>query len=193
MIACIVLASGFGRRFGGNKLLEPVEGKPLYRHVLDQLAPLHGGGRTVLVVTQYPEVEAAAQALGLQVCWNPDAAEGISASIRHGVAALPEADWYSFFVADQPNLKGETAKNFLIQAICSGKTLASVTAQGRPGNPTAFSRIWREDLLALRGDVGGRRILKAHPQEVFWYEVPPEELWDVDTPSALESHGKLPG
>lgn len=182
MIACIVLASGFGRRFGGNKLLEPVEGKPLYRHVLDQLVPLHGEDRQVLVVTQYPEVETVARSLGLQVCRNPDAAEGISASIRHGVAALPEAEWYSFFVADQPYLRGETVERFLHQAVHSGKTLASVIAQGRPGNPTVFYRTWRRDLLALRGDVGGRRILKAHPSEVFWYEVPLEELQDIDTP-----------
>ena len=33
--AFIYMASGFGSRVGGNKLLEELEGKPLYSHGLD--------------------------------------------------------------------------------------------------------------------------------------------------------------
>ena len=33
-IGCVLMASGFGRRFGSNKLLLPVEGVPLVQRAL---------------------------------------------------------------------------------------------------------------------------------------------------------------
>ena len=44
----IYLAAGGGSRFGSNKLLCPLEGKPLFRHGLDTLAAWSGPGRTVI-------------------------------------------------------------------------------------------------------------------------------------------------
>lgn len=179
MIGCILMASGFGRRFGGNKLLAEVNGVPLYRRAFDLLAALEG--TETVVVSQYPALEQAARARGFRAVHNPDAAEGISASLRYGVAALPDAEWYACFVADQPYLTPEAVNAFLRAARASGKTLASLTDGKRPGNPCLFRRVWREELLSLRGDTGGRRILRAHPEEVFWYTVPERLLVDIDT------------
>ena len=36
-IALIMLAAGNSRRFGSNKLLYEIEGKPMYRHILENL------------------------------------------------------------------------------------------------------------------------------------------------------------
>ena len=60
-IGCVVLASGFGRRFsgGGNKLLVPVDGVPLAQRTLDVLSPLPFARR--VVVSQWPEVRALAE------------------------------------------------------------------------------------------------------------------------------------
>lgn len=179
MIGCILMASGFGRRYGGNKLLAEAEGVPLYRRALDLLAALEG--TETVVVSQYPEIEASARAYGFRAVHNPDAAEGISASLRYGVNALPDAEWYACFVADQPYLTAEAVNAYLRAATASGKTLASLTDGARPGNPCLFHRVWREELLSLRGDAGGRKILRAHPEEVFWYRVPERLLMDVDT------------
>lgn len=185
VIGCILLASGFGRRYGGNKLLAPFLGKPLYRRALELLCPLEG--TETVAVTQYPEIEQDALALGVRVVRNPDAAEGIAASLRHGVQALPDAEWYAFFVADQPRLRRKTVQAFLRAATESGKTLAAVTDGVHPGTPTLFHRRWRDDLLALTGDVGGRKLLRAHPEEVFLFPIPAEELEDVDTPLQTEA------
>lgn len=183
MIACILLASGFGRRFGENKLLKTVQGKPLYRHTLDVLCTLPKQKTQIIVVTQYPEIEQAARQRGIRAVHNPDAAEGIAASVRYGVAAAPDADWYAFFVADQPQLRAETVQRFLDAAVQSGRTLAELTSDGIPGNPTLFEKRWRDELLALRGDIGGRRILRQHSCEVFQFEAERQELMDVDTPA----------
>ncbi|MGN1030302.1 MAG: NTP transferase domain-containing protein [Butyricicoccaceae bacterium] len=187
MICCVLLASGFGRRFGSNKLLYEVDGMPMYLHALKLLQRLSQekvGGQEVqaVVVSRYSEIEEQAGRMGVQTVHNPDAAEGIAASVRYGVRAAGDAEWIAFFTADQPNLRADTVSRFLRAAIGQEKTMASVTSQGKPGNPTVFHRSWRDELLKLSGDVGGRRIMKRHPDQVFWFEIPEVERCDFDAP-----------
>ena len=87
MIACILLASGFGRRFGSNKLLYEVHGIPMYQHALHMLQALSqqtidGQHIQIIVVSQYACIEQHAQELGMRAVHNADAAEGIAASVR---------------------------------------------------------------------------------------------------------------
>ena len=176
VICCVLLASGFGRRFGSNKLLYELNGTPLYLHALDMLRQLSkrridGQEIRVVVVSQYEEIETQACKL---------AVEGIAASVRYGVQAAADAEWMAFFTADQPYLRAETVFRFLEAAIHSGTSMASVISAGKPGNPTLFHRSCQQVLLQLTGDVGGRSIMKRHPEQVFWFEIPEEERWDMD-------------
>ena len=89
MIACILLASGFGRRFGSNKLLYEVHGIPMYQHAIHMLQALSqqtidGQRIQIIVVSQYACIEQHAQELGMRAVHNADAAEGIAASVRRG-------------------------------------------------------------------------------------------------------------
>ena len=84
-VAAILLASGYGRRYGSNKLLDTWEGVPLYRRALEVL-PLDRLDRAV-VVSQYGEVLAEAGRLGCLPVLNCHPWEGISASIRLGLLA----------------------------------------------------------------------------------------------------------
>ena len=120
--AFIYMASGFGSRFGGNKLLEELEGKPLYRHGLDTLRKAadlirreKGWQIRLIVVSQYREILEEAAREGLQAVYNPESARGITASIAYGTRAAEEAegaDLYVYCVADQPRLRGETLAAF---------------------------------------------------------------------------------
>jgi molybdenum cofactor cytidylyltransferase len=88
-----------------------------------------------------------------------------------------------FFVADQPQLQLETIRRFLTGWQGSGKGLACVTWNGTWGNPCGFSKAYFPELLALEGDKGGKKVIKAHPDDVFLYPVSdPKELEDIDTP-----------
>ena len=65
-IACILLASGFGRRYGGNKLLALWEGVPLYRRAFAALPPSLFS--PAVVTSQYGQIlvdAAKAGAVGL--------------------------------------------------------------------------------------------------------------------------------
>lgn len=185
MISLILLASGYGRRFGSNKLLYEINGKPMYLHILEKLHRLslhriEGHEVKVIVVSQYEEILKSAKSHGLLSIKNEEAREGIAASVRMGCQAANNSDWIFFFAADQPFLKEETIKNFMIHAINSEKHMASVHTNMIPGNPTGFRKEWKEDLMSLNGDRGGRKIMKDHPEEVFWYEISAKEKKDID-------------
>ena len=88
----------------------------------------------------------------------------------------------TFFVGDQPYLTEKSAEQFLVKMEEKQAVLGSVRCGDTVGNPTWFSREYREELLALTGDRGGRRILKKYPEEVVYYEIGDEgEIMDIDT------------
>ena len=81
--AVIVLAAGNASRFGSNKLLADVQGKPLYRHMLDKLAGL--GAFPRILVTGYEEIAEAAEAIGVCTVANHQPELGISHSLKLGL------------------------------------------------------------------------------------------------------------
>ncbi len=183
MIHLILLAAGSSSRFGGNKLMYPIDGKPMYRHVLDHLIRLQSVfGNSLTVVARRGPVADALRGQPLRLVLNPDPSLGISSSIRCGIAFLPEDGApAAFFVADQPCLREATIRNFIEAYLQSGCDLGCVTHGGEPGNPAAFSRAFFPQLLALEGDRGGNGILRAHMDECLLFEVSDaDELRDID-------------
>ena len=128
-VTILYLAAGNSRRFGENKLLYPLDGKAVYRHLLDRLAKIAGRHENweLLVVTQYErileELAPLVKAGRLQTMFSPDSEKGISYTIRAGIEAAEKqnADACACFVADQPYLKEETAERFL-ESMAEGST-----------------------------------------------------------------------
>ena len=87
-IGCVVMAAGLSSRFGSNKLLTEFEGKSLAERTLNSV-PADRLDR-VVVVTRFPEIQAMAEACGFEVRWNNRPEDGISLTIRLGLAALSE-------------------------------------------------------------------------------------------------------
>lgn len=191
-VALILLAAGGSHRYGReNKLLAMVDGKPMYRHILDCLLSLRKEDVKAFVVTNTPEIQADCDAQFIPWAGNPDWEKGISTSIRVGVEHAPEAQAYVFFVADQPKLEADTIRGFLDACRRAGAELGCVAAGDRWGNPAWFDRRYRPDLLALEGDTGGKQILRKNAQKVLLFPVKREELEDIDTPS-LDIANRIP-
>lgn len=189
-LGIVFMASGFGRRFGSNKLLYPLGGKPLYTYALSNLINAINELKTdykvkLAVVSQYDEILAEAEKRGALAVHNPDSGKGITASIKLGIKNLPESEHYAFFVADQPYLNAETTIKFIKSYLVSGKTIGCVTDGVTSGNPVIFNRIYLPELLALEGDKGGKQVVLKHPEEVFYFTVASQELFDLDKPEDL--------
>ena len=84
-------------------------------------------------------------------------------------------------MADQPHLKQETILRLLEGFQRSEKGIGAVVWNEQIGNPVIFHEKYREELLALEGDTGGKRVLKRHLEDVYLCEAEEKtELKDYD-------------
>lgn len=181
-LGLILLAAGNSVRYQGIKLLDVIDGKKMYLHIMDKMEKLFFAKR--IVVTQYDEIADMAEKRGYQVVINDHPEQGISSSLRLGLLELQKdktVDGVLFSVCDQPYLSENTIRQ--IQEVC-GKTEARIVCAGfgeQLGNPCAFHKDFFPELLALRGDVGGKRVIKAHMEECQVICAKTEkELIDID-------------
>jgi molybdenum cofactor cytidylyltransferase len=190
-VAAVILAAGRSTRMGGpNKLLEEIGGKPIVRWAVE--AALASHARPVVVVTghQGDRVASALKGLEFRRAHNPDFAEGLSASLRAGLATLPaDVDAVAVMLGDMPEVTGELIDK-LAAAIdpARGLLVAVPTRDGRRGNPVVWMRRFFDELSHLEGDVGARYLIAQHNEAVV--EVPVEDdgaFRDIDTPEALRS------
>lgn len=185
-VALVLLAAGDSRRFHGNKLLSIFHGKEMYRHIADQVEQLPKDFfHRKILVTQYPQIANKLSQSGYEVIDNHDSHLGISHSVLLALQALEESgddtSAVCFAVCDQPWLRKETVVSLLTAWRESGHGLACLCHQGDFGNPAIFSRKYWEELMELRGDVGGKRVLRRHLDDLCLWEVEDgKELVDID-------------
>ena len=189
MIYMIYLAAGLSSRYGSNKLLEMVDGKPMFRHLLDILTVMkeeEPHRYELVVVTAYDEIEESVKGLPVKVVRNNNQELGASHSIKLGLEACGEIgqhDHVMFAVADQPYVQEDELFGFIHMYKRSYKGIGCLSYQGVMGNPVIFQGKFVPELMALTGNVGGKAVVKAHLSEVFQYEADSElSLQDIDTP-----------
>ena len=177
-IAVILEAAGNSTRFGSNKLLHIMDdGRPMIASIFDAVRPLDVYKK--ILVTQYDDI--AEMAAGFDVVMNDRPDLGISRSMQLGLTAAGDADAYMFCVCDQPGLSTSTIER-LIEAYKKGTAgIVSLSWQGKMCNPKIFSSRYREELMRLSGDTGGRQIIAAHKDDLLLIEAESEdEVKDID-------------
>lgn len=191
-IVGLLLAAGQGRRFGGDKLLQPLaDGTPVAVAAARALKAACADSIAVL----RPEQDALAallEAEGLRVVRCAAARSGMGYSLAAGVAASRDARGWLVALADMPCIRVATLQA-VAELIGGGAALAAPSYAGRRGHPVGFAARWRGALLALEGDEGARAILQ---QSRFLLHVletdDPGVLQDVDSPADLAAL-RLPG
>ncbi|MCX5578388.1 molybdopterin-binding/glycosyltransferase family 2 protein [Kaistia terrae] len=191
-IAALVLAAGQGRRMGGpNKLLAEIDGRSLVRTVVDAAGASRAASVTVVTGHRRQEVEQALVGTGVRTVHNPDYAEGLSTSLRQGVARLgDDIDGVVVMLADMPMVTSAILDRLIEAFDPSADRLVVVpTHLGKRGNPVLWSRAFFAELCAIEGDTGARHLIGAHADAVVEVEIGPEVALDLDTPEALRAMG----
>ena len=184
-LGCVLMASGLSTRFGGDKLLYPLDGKPLAAHVMDALpGELFA---CAAAVTRSPEIAALAQARGLTAVMNPDRTDDPAVTIRLGLGAMPPGlDGCLFAVCDQPGLRAASIRNMGAAFRRDPRCVVALGFSGCRGSPVIFPSSLFGELSALSPGQTGRQVLQRHPQRLVVVEAQDEsELQDIDTPDDL--------
>ena len=188
-IAGVVLAAGLSRRMGQAKLLLPIEGRPVVRHVVERL--LAAGLDPLIVVTGREDraIRAALGDLDVIVAVNPHPEAGQAGSVKVGIAAVP-ADAPAALVAlgDQPFVPGEVIVALLEARVRAGRAIVAPRYREGRGNPVLFSREVFAELVEISGDQGARAVLERDPSRVTLVDVDLHMPQDLDTP---EDYAKL--
>ena len=194
-VAALVLAAGRSRRMAPlNKLLvADSDGVPMVARVVDNVLASHA--RPVVVVTGHEgeRVESALAGRAVLFAHAEEYSEGLSASLKAGLAALPPGlDGVVVCLGDMP-LVGGAMIDRLIAAFDpeEGRAIAMPTFRGKQGNPMLWSLEFMPEMMAITGDVGARHLAGKYADRVVEVEVADDAvLKDFDTAEALR---KAPG
>lgn len=186
-VHALVLAAGAGTRMGGGKLRREWRGRPLLCWALDaaMAAPVE---RVWLVTGADDGLHRLAPAddrltLVAAAGW----AEGLSASLKAGVAALPASARAALvFLGDMPRIPPPLAGS-LIQAWRAGAKAAAPVWAGRRGHPVLLDGSLFPAVAGLGGDRGAGALLATLGARLALVDAPDDGvLFDVDTPALLE-------
>jgi molybdenum cofactor cytidylyltransferase len=181
----LVLAAGTGSRFGGRKLLAPWRGGVLLDGALS--AALAAPVASVTVVTGADAEAVGAAAAGrARLVHAADYRDGMAASLKAGLEALPEgAGGVIVFLGDMPLIPPDIAPA-LAAALDAGAPAAAPFLAGRRGHPVALSAALFPELRSIAGDRGARDVLDALGDRLGRIETDdPGVLIDVDSPADL--------
>lgn len=190
-LAGLVLAAGRSSRMGGShKLRALFDGVPLIARSVKALeialakAPLVVLGHDAVIMSGLmPD--------GTQTVFNPDFGEGLSTSLRVGIANLPrDVDGVLIHLADMPAV---TSEHLVLMAEAftksGGNAVVRATNGGKRGNPVILPRPLFGQVARLTGDMGARPIIESFAGSVIDVELGEAASLDVDTPEALRHAG----
>ena len=185
-IVGVLLAAGAGTRFGGGKLVHPLEdGVAIAAHAARNLV---AAGLDVIAVVRpgdFPLADVLEQE-GCQVTHCAESVHGMGHTLAHGVASTREARGWIVALADMPRLRVATIQA-VASALLDGAPLAAPFLGSERGHPVGFSARLRDELTQLTGDSGAKAVLQRHAHELRRIETDdPGVLLDIDRKSDLD-------
>ena len=178
---CIIMASGMGTRFGGNKLMTELCGVPLIQHVLRATDDLFA--RRV-VVTRHSDVARLCDELGIEVILHSEPRR--NDTVRLGMEKMTGCYTVMFVQGDQPLIGANSLTSLLRGAESFPECIWRASFEGTPGAPVLFPAWTFNELRSLPPGKGGGVVAKTHKERVRTVEVSSKwELFDVDTPDDL--------
>ena len=184
IIHALILAAGASSRMRGrDKLLEPVGGIPALRKCAERALASNVDAVAVVVGPNQDTRRNALAGLDVAIIESKESVQGLSRSIRSGLAAAPpETAALMILLPDMPEIETDDM-NAVIAGLGTADVVRAATADGRPGHPVLIARELFPRLARLGGDQGLRSVIRPNQDRVRLVPRPGERaLLDLDTP-----------
>lgn len=191
-ISAIIMASGKSKRMGTNKLLLEYRGITFIENTLEKV--LNENFYELAIVISDKKVRKKCQDYikksekdekKIYIVGNKKSEKGQSESIKIGLKTLEKCEGYMFFSCDQPFLTSNTIKKILQNFKTKGITIPEYN--GKRSLPVIFGENFKDELLKLEGDTGGKTVISNHQDKIKIVEIEnPDEGKDIDTKEDYE-------
>ena len=197
----ILLAAGMSQRMGGfNKLLLPINGVPMVRHVALTLAAFADMPPVVVLGHEAKQVAAALDGIALTMITNAQFQSGKMSSVKAGLIAAGQAADYMICLADLPLLTVEDCAALCTAHKKAGVGQITVPVQredgmfARRGNPIIIPASARHKIIKDAANLGCRGLLNNHPDLIYPFDSCADGFYvDIDTQDAFcDTTGKKP-
>ena len=185
----LLIAAGESKRLGVPKQLLKIGGETLINRVLTILKASIEAPITLVLGSNAREIKDQLVPIPIDVVYNDEWKEGMASSIRVGVMQIqnahPSADGIMIVVCDQPYLQTEQIKGLLVEQYATGLPIVACYYNQILGTPALFHKTVFQELLLLQGDVGAKKIIEKHSEEVAKLHFE-KGLVDIDTMEDFE-------
>lgn len=191
LISAVVMASGFSKRMGQNKLLMKLKDKTILEAILNLIK--NYDFKEKILVYRHEEVFNLGKKYDFKCVENKTAHKGQSESIRLGLENSGDCLGYMFFTGDQPFIDKYNLDK-LVKEFQKNKSFIIVPINnGKKGSPVIFPKYFKAELMNIKGDTGGREIIKKYSNKIRYVEVDKKFLLDIDNEEEyknLSEHGE---
>jgi molybdenum cofactor cytidylyltransferase len=182
-ISVVLLAAGESKRMGQPKQLMPLGKTTILEQTISNF--LNSEAKQVIVVLGHLAEDMMGLVAGrpVTVVVNPAYRQGMGTSLACGLGLVSDkAQGVMLALAEQPFIGPGTINQLIETSGAHSKGIVIPCYGGRRGHPVIFATKYKEELLGLRGDVGGREIIARHPGDVLEVAVDCEGvITDIDT------------
>lgn len=181
-VSAIIMAAGLSKRMNKEKLKMKINDKYIFEYILDTIKNCSDCFYEVMVVAKDETILKKAEEFGYKSVKNEISYLGQSTSIKLGIQNSNASDGYMFFVADQPFIKEETIRVLIRTFKRNPSNIIIASYNGINGNPAIFPEIFKKHLLNLKGDTGGKLIIKNNEDKLIKVHIQSDnEFIDIDT------------
>lgn len=167
-VSVILLAAGESQRMGKPKLLLSLGDNTVLGTTLKNILSSNLDEVIVVLGANAKETKRVIKSKEIKAYINPDYKQGMSTSLICGLKHVNHrAKRVMVALSDQPLIGVKTYNELIQQSLNSKRGIVVPTYKSRRGNPIIFDICYKEELLQLKGDVGGRELLIQYPDDIL--------------------------
>jgi molybdenum cofactor cytidylyltransferase len=183
-IGGVILAAGGARRFGAQKLLAPLDGRPLIQHVIDAANASALEDVALVVGPSAKDLVGELNVGRARVVRNLDPSRGLASSLQIGLRSLDQHLHAALvLLGDVPGVTTALIDELISRGRETRATAIVSVWRGRRSPPVLLHKSQWAAAFALQGDIGMRDVLRDRDVVEFAVTDALGSLEDIDTPA----------